>query len=383
MDARPTFYSDLPVRGDSLVELLGDGDHFAHVPGDWHVVVTDIVNSTQSIDGGRHELVNLVAAGSIIAVLNLARARGLRVPFFFGGDGATLIVPKSLLEPGLTALRAHSGRSRNAFDLSLRVGSVAAEDLYAGGHRIGIARHQASERLDVPVVLGDGLIESERRVKSEAGGDAIEHAAQDELDLSGMECRWDRIEPPEKSHEVVCLLLSAIDDRTQAVVFRQVIELIDSIYGAAEARNPVSALRLKLSGRKVAAETRSRLGRLDPGTFLNTWLSVQLGKLMWSPTRAGRAYKREVAELTDTLVIDGRISTVIAGTEAQRRRLSQRLEAMEDENLIAFGLFVTRQSVMSCYVQDRQGRHIHFVDGADGGYTMAAKVLKRKLRMGF
>ena len=45
-----------------------------------------------------------------------------------------------------------------------------------------------------------------------------------------------------------------------------------------------------------------------------------------------------------------------------------------------FGLHVSNESVMSCYVRDRRDQHIHFVDGAEGGYTLASIVLKKKLR---
>jgi hypothetical protein len=36
---------------------------------------------------------------------------------------------------------------------------------------------------------------------------------------------------------------------------------------------------------------------------------------------------------------------------------------------------------MTCYVHDvNDGNHIHFVDGGDGGYAMAARELKAQLR---
>jgi hypothetical protein len=33
---------------------------------------------------------------------------------------------------------------------------------------------------------------------------------------------------------------------------------------------------------------------------------------------------------------------------------------------------------MSCYVRNLNDRHIHFIDGAEGGYTKAAGVIKQK-----
>ncbi|MFT5165733.1 MAG: hypothetical protein ACI8P3_000961, partial [Saprospiraceae bacterium] len=41
---------------------------------------------------------------------------------------------------------------------------------------------------------------------------------------------------------------------------------------------------------------------------------------------------------------------------------------------------VSQESVMSCYVRNRDDQHIHFVDGSQGGYTQAAIMLKKKLR---
>jgi hypothetical protein len=35
---------------------------------------------------------------------------------------------------------------------------------------------------------------------------------------------------------------------------------------------------------------------------------------------------------------------------------------------------------MTCYIENRNNKHIHFLDGSNGGYTEAAKELKPKLQ---
>jgi hypothetical protein len=35
---------------------------------------------------------------------------------------------------------------------------------------------------------------------------------------------------------------------------------------------------------------------------------------------------------------------------------------------------------MTCLVFDRDGRQVHFVDGADGGYALAAKKMKERMK---
>ena len=87
------FYSRLPVNEIPLGDLLMEEHLFFKIPANWHVVITDVKNSTAAIRKGLHETINLVATGSIVAVLNIAYKSKLTVPFFFGGDGASFIIP--------------------------------------------------------------------------------------------------------------------------------------------------------------------------------------------------------------------------------------------------------------------------------------------------
>src|SRR3954465_4565160 len=66
------FYSRLPVNEIPLSDLLTEEHLFYKVPANWYVVITDIKNSTAAIQEGLHEAINLVATGSIVALLNIA-----------------------------------------------------------------------------------------------------------------------------------------------------------------------------------------------------------------------------------------------------------------------------------------------------------------------
>ena len=375
------FYSNLPVQATSISALLADDSLFKAVPEDWHVIITDIKNSTRAFENGLHETVNLIATGSIVSTLNLAQKADIEIPFFFGGDGATMIVPPVLHKAALDALRVHRDNTLRNQNLVLRVGSVPVSRLLAEAHNLSICRLSLSDIFSIPVVLGDGLTEAERIIKSQS--EQTETTVTEEaLDLTGMECRWDRIKPETVQHEVVCLLVSALDPNDQAAVFKQIFEAIDTIYGPYEKRNPVSLpnMNLNASFKKLALETRTRLGRSNLFETTRSWLLTTYGKWFYMKQQSGQEYMRELVQLTDTLVIDGRINTVISGTGEQRQRLQAKLDYMEEANQILYGIYTSRESVMSCYVQDHKSKHIHFVDGSDGGYTMAAKMLKGKLK---
>ena len=98
------FYSRLPVNEISLSDLLTEDHLFYKIPANWHVVITDVKNSTAAVNEGLHETINLIATASIVAVLNITYKANLTIPFFFGGDGATFIIPPTPLEAVMCAL---------------------------------------------------------------------------------------------------------------------------------------------------------------------------------------------------------------------------------------------------------------------------------------
>ncbi len=375
------FYSDLPVRTGALSALLADQAQFAAVPPDWEVLLTDVRGSTRALSDGKYQAVNLVATGSIIAALNIGRRAGVALPFFFGGDGATLLAPQALALPIEAALLVHRENTRANFDLDLRVGRVPVAELYAKGAQLLIARTDVNgQGLVIPVALGDGLQLAERIVKSEDFA-ATPTPPDTPLDLEGMECRWDAIRPQATSLEIVCLLVMVRRADRQAAILSAVLGHIEEIYGSLAVRNPVSKTRLKLETTlsKIATEMRAKLGRFQWGYLLGQWFRTLIGQLYFTLSRDGAHYLERIVQLSDTLMIDGRVNTVMSGTAAQREALSTALSNLEQQGDIRFGLQICAASVMSCYVRDRRDQHIHFVDGLGGGYTQAATMLKQKL----
>lgn len=373
------FYTRLPVNEIRLSELLMEEHLFFKVPANWHILLTDVKKSTHAVSAGLHETVNLVATGCIVAVLNIAYRENITVPFFFGGDGATFILPPAILAPAIKALMLHRDNSLQGFKLELRVGHVPVQEVYDHGHSLSISKLRANSLFSIPVVLGDGLQYAEHIIKSEQYRLHGQFNSSDELDLSGMQCRWDRIKPPENYDEVVSLLVIARDGSRQAASFKSVIDEIDRIYGDPGKRTPItiSRLRLRATLKKIGTEMQARLGGFNPVYLIKNWVTTLLGSLYFR-TKPGKKYLVQLVELSDTLVIDGKINTVISGTVRQRQQLQEALDKLEQAGSISYGLFVSKESVMSCYVRRMDQSHIHFVDGSEGGYTKAAGVLKEK-----
>jgi len=66
-------------------------------------------------------------------------------------------------------------------------------------------------------------------------------------------------------------------------------------------------------------------------------------------------------------------------TGAEHAALVAGLTAEHAAGHLAFGTFASSSALMTCLIFDRRGEHIHFVDGGDGGYALAARQLKAQL----
>ncbi|MHA3788662.1 DUF3095 domain-containing protein [Flavobacterium hauense] len=378
------FYSSLSSHKIALPALLSDESLFSPVPADWHVIITDIKGSTTAVLGGSHQDVNLISTGSIVTVLNIAYSMDITVPFFFGGDGATFIVPPILIDRLMEALALYRVNTYDNFKLELRTGTVPVADIYTKEHNIKIAKFSSSKNFTIPIVLGSGLDYAEKLIKAEDYLFSRHTPKIKELDLTGMQCRWDTIPPPKNKEEVVTLLIISRNIEKQSAVFGRVLEKMDELYGTQEMRQPISIARLKLKTTfsRLTLEMQVQLGKIKWFELFKNWI-VTFSWYLYFSTNKGKTYLKSMVEMSDTLVIDGKINTVITGTVAQRASLQKLLDEMEKAGEILYGIHISEASIMSCYVRNLVDDHIHFVDGSDGGYTKAAKVMKEKLKKGY
>ena len=379
-DTSTGFYTDLPINNSSISELLGDKSKFSNIPENWHILIADIRNSTEAIQNGKHNNVNLVATGCVISILNLADSYGIAVPFFFGGDGASFLIPEKIKEKSLSVLEKHNRNTQKNFGFSLAIGSCSIKDIYDDGIELKISRIRVNEALNIPVILGNGLHYAENKIKSE---NFVQEIIADgtPLNMTGMECKWDRIKPPEKNHEVVSLIITGCEDTNFSQVYSDIMKTIDEIYGSIGNRKPVSVRRLKIKAglQRIKDEMKVKLGKWKFTEFLRSVLVANFGEFYLKNTSTGKDYLQKLVELSDNLTLDGRINTVISGTSEQRKDLLVYLDELEKANLIKYGHHVSGESIMSCYVKDMgTNQHIHFIDGGDGGYTKAANQLKDK-----
>ncbi|RLJ65181.1 DUF3095 domain-containing protein [Sulfurisoma sediminicola] len=383
------FYRELPALASfaAAVEIL----QHTPLPEDWWIVIADVVGSTQAIAAGNYKSVNTVGVACIAAVLNVDRA--IDMPFVFGGDGATLAVPDGLVERVKPALRGTQELARAAFGLELRVGLVKVGDLKRQDFWVNVAKVRLSPHLTQATFSGRGWNEAERRVKAMDGRDVVRIREDDgpaDASFEGFECRWKAV-PHFNGHKLSLLVAAMSDDpHANLKTYQAVASRIQAIYGEVADYHPLRPARLHMS--------------LNPATLVAEWKVHTVGDGPWRRLRhfarllflnlAGMVmfaanidtkairwshYREELVDNTDFRKFDGMLRMVIDGSDAQAAELERYLEAEYRAGRLAYGMFKSREALVTCLVQSHSGNHIHFVDGSDGGYALAARSLKKQL----
>lgn len=91
-------------------------------------------------------------------------------------------------------------------------------------------------------------------------------------------------------------------------------------------------------------------------------------------------YKKDMVDNSDFRKFDGMLRMVMDGSDAQYEDLRGYLEDQHRKRRLVYGMHKSREALVTCIVFSYNGNHVHFVDGSDGGYAMAARGLKEQIK---
>lgn len=384
------FYSDLTVFDN--FSSVSDLSSYKEIPPEWYVVAADIKNSTNAIKEGLYKAVNIAGVSVLTSVRNAAKP--VLLPYIFGGDGASLCIPPSSVTKVEKALLATRKMAKKEFGLELRVGIIPISIINDEGYSVLVARHRMSEFYIQAAFTGGGVEFAEDLIKDEVAGEKYRldaNSISNDADYSGLECRWDNVYS--QHGETIALIVKALSPSIEvsSIVYNEVIEKVRQIYGDDELCRPVQADRLRMTNdnKKLSYELKVRVSMEDRVGFIKYWLTIRLQNLLgWVFMKfklnifdvAWGEYKKDVVKNTDFKKFDGVLREVISGTKEQREELERYLEQRYKNNECVYGIHVSDSALVTCMVSSRSGEHFHFVDGADGGYAMAATQMKQQLK---
>ena len=364
-----------------LFAQVVDPSLYIRVPDDWYVCVSDIVDSTGAIDSGRYKAVNVAGAATISAVANALHG-DLRL-FAFGGDGARLAVPPEHAQVVSDALSRVAMWAALDLHLTLRTGMITVAEVRAANADVRVALWRASEEVRYTMFSGEGMDWAEQQLK--AGSIRLPPAKMDEEpDLTGLSCQWGPIQA--RQGKIVSLIVKRGSKASDAS-FGSIVSEVISIIEGKQSFNPVpvDGPDVRWPSDSIALQSRiadagSTIWRRRVSVVLNAafaWLVFKLGIRLgrFDPKR----YRREMALNTDFRKFDDALMMTLDCSPDTITKLEYLLEVAAAEGVVRFGLHLQDSALMTCIAPSVVASdHMHFVDGADGGYASAARQLKAR-----
>jgi hypothetical protein len=371
------FYAGIPVfRGFGS---LMDPALYSPLPDDWIIGIADIVESTKAIAQARYKAVNMAGAAVIAAVTNALEGR--EFPFVFGGDGASFAVSPDDLGCAREALAATARWVQDDLNLVMRVALVPVASVRAQGLDVRVARFAPSPNLSYAMFSGGGLGWAEAAMKR--GEFSVAMAPpRAQPDLTGLSCRFEEI-PSVRGLILSVLIVPA--GGADPLAFRKLIEaVIALVERSPDAGRPVPPdgppLRWPPAGvdYEVRATRGGSLFKRRAFVLANTLFAYLVMRFGISVGGfVPKTYVQQVVENSDFRKYDDGLRMILDCTPELENALAQCLASAAAAGVVRYGLHRQDAAMMTCFTPSAlRADHVHFIDGARGGYASAATALK-------
>jgi len=206
-------------------------------------------------------------------------------------------------------------------------------------------------------------------------------------DLTGLSCRWSHM--PARNGFILSVVVQPKDGHAPerfAALCQQVVDLARGLErgghpvpdGGPGIGWPPPGATLEAHATRGALPLAKRKRQILFETLIG-WILFKTGMKMgeFDP----RHYRRAVGQNADFRKFDDGLKMTLDCDEETARAIEAVLQKAQSEGVLHYGLHRQTEAMMTCIVPSiHQDNHVHFVDGASGGYTQAASQIKQALR---
>jgi hypothetical protein len=326
----------------------------------------------------------MAGAAVIAAIANAVDGRDF--PFVFGGDGASFAISPADAGIARQALAETATWVREDLDLTLRVGMVSVAEIRRNGHDVRVGRYAVSDNISIAMFSGGGVAWADAAMKRDEI--SVPHAPPGARpDLSGLSCRFEQF-PTQHGQILSVLVLPA--DIARMSAFRTVVrQIIDMAERSSECGRPIVRETMQLKwpaqGRDLEALASRKAGETLGMSKLKVYARTFFFFLiMRFDFRVGRfvpgKYLSEVAANSDYRKFDDALRMIVDCSPGMAQKIEDTLAAAEREGHVRYGCHRENAAIMTCFTPSPVNpSHVHFIDGAQGGYALAAAALKQRL----
>lgn len=359
---------------------LIDSSQTQPVPSNWSVVLVDVQDSTTAVASGRYKAVNFLGASPISALRNAFPHAS--IPFVFGGDGALFLSPPEQKAEILELFCSVRDHALNHLGLHLRVASLPVSELPGNVNNLHYGFTSVGPTEGFWFFRGQGFSLAEKNLKTLR--EATPNTEVVSLpSLHGLSCRLD----PFRSQwgRIINLIIATELDLAEEDLFFK--ELFLRFLGDRSLADfsPIQKANVSRPWFSSSWELESQLqkGKQKSVSLLlenivgNTLLKLNIDNPV---TGKPKIYEHAIVAQSDWIKMDGSLKLILDLPHEEEKNLISLLEEYESSKNISYGVSFSSSATLVCQLDSgKDHRHLHFVDGTDGGLTRAAQDLKRKL----
>lgn len=353
--------------------------NYHKIPSDWYIVITDVKGSTKAIESGRYRDVNILGVSTIVSVQNALGS--FEFPYSFGGDGASLCIPETLIDKVSSTLIDLKSKAKANFNLELRIGKIQASELAKQNSFVEVAKYEITKGKVIALFRGGGMSVADKLIKENLEKYEIQGVGTP-ASFHGLSCRWN----PLKSKSGRFLSLMVIS-RSDQKVYKEILSFLNkTLTGNLDRANPVDTKSMTYKKMIDCFKDEKRYhNSLFEKKFFNRLIDMLIAYIIFYfkvPLKSfnTKKYMDSLISHSDYRKFDDTLRMVIDCRNNDIEKIKSFLDNLYMENKIFYGVFESDEAIMTCFVPSTQdGDHIHFIDGGNGGYAMAAKQMKEQI----
>ncbi|MEY4767383.1 MAG: hypothetical protein RL637_22 [Pseudomonadota bacterium] len=357
---------------------LQNSSRCSAVPENWMLWITDVKGSTEAIRCGRYREVNIAGALCILAIINSPYYP--QIPFIFGGDGVMFLIPNRLQKVFEPLMIEVSHFVSQALQLELRIGMVAVKDIYAAEKELAIAKLPFGHGGWSAIFEGNGIDFAEHLVKMPDSIHLLTATIenQHEIQFNGFFCPFADI-PSQQGH-VMALIIKPLQ-LNWSVIANQLLSYI----GNEQSHHPLdvdliginqSSTNVHINAMAITGKNSGMIYRLQK---MKSKLKLAFLNRQVKNKKIQQTIRHSVIPASDYQKYDGYYKIVFRCDSQTLQTVIQWLNEQENAGHFKFGYHLTDRSIITClFGGSGDQRQLHLIDAADGGYALAAAMLKQK-----
>ena len=268
------------------------------------------------------------------------------------------------------------------FAIALRGALVPVAELRLTGKDLRVARYAPSNGVDYAMFSGGGLAWAEARMKA---GDFMVPAAEPGAlpDLTGLSCRWSN--SPARHGRIVSIVVQPTPQATEADFADLAHLVLAASEGLERAGHPVAENGPPMGWPPPGIDIDAHVSRGGRNLLLQKLLLLGQNLLIALLFKTGKRlgsfepehYKRMVSRNADFRKFDDGLKMTLDCDPETLAQIRMVLERARGQGKIRYGLHAQNEAMMTCFVPSAtRDDHVHFVDGASGGYAQAAAAMQ-------